>query len=243
MMDIEMDAANVDNSIKQIKDVFYAMLGVDIKYHKDDIHKMFPKHPFICNYIYTKSVSGTYEYWNITDPDDLQKVKAYYREMIDKENDFHHLMQLVAGPYRAQILNFCSSYLSDEVLANELSYTWISTEFFGNGACVSASDWISMFKRSDKQHLMDNEEQEVFNNFPDEIEIYRGVGSKGKVRGMSWTVSRDVAEWFANRYNQNGNVYSAKIKKEHVLAYFVGRGEQEVIVEPRFLKNVSALLI
>lgn len=54
---------------------------------------------------------------------------------------------------------------------------------------------------------------------------------------MSWTLSREKAEWFALRSPRDGEpvVYTATVEAEHALGYFIGRGESEVVVEPETL--------
>ncbi len=61
---------------------------------------------------------------------------------------------------------------------------------------------------------MTKEELKIFNSLPDEFTIYRGVGHKRK-KGLSWTLSKDTAEWFMNRYEgKNNHVLTAKVKRK-----------------------------
>ena len=63
-----------------------------------------------------------------------------------------------------------------------------------------------------------------------------------KLKVLSWTTDPEVAKWFANRYQQHGQVYTATISKKHILAYFGGRNEAEVIVDPSKLKEIKLFL-
>lgn len=63
----------------------------------------------------------------------------------------------------------------------------------------------------------------------------------GWVKALSWTLNREVAEWFAHRFGQNGTVYEAQVKKENIYAVFLGRNEEEVIVDPERLMGLSQL--
>ena len=76
-------------------------------------------------------------------------------------------------------------------------------------------------------------------SLPDELTVYRGVKPKGEVLALSWTLSKKKAEWFANRFQSDGTVYRAKIPREHVLAYFNCRSEQEVVLNYRKLFNIK----
>lgn len=64
--------------------------------------------------------------------------------------------------------------------------------------------------------------------------LYRGVGGKGgarRVRGYSWTMDRNVADWFAKRARSLGledpAVYSVLVTWDHVLFFSHERKEAE----------------
>jgi hypothetical protein len=82
----------------------------------------------------------------------------------------------------------------------------------------------------------------------DSFTVYRGVagvGSKRRVRGYSWSRDEDVAKHFAALRAEtyglpNPTVYSAAIRREHVLAYLgaSGREENEFLLLPHKLSKV-----
>ncbi len=80
----------------------------------------------------------------------------------------------------------------------------------------------------------------------DSFTVYRaGLESPDKAKySLSWTLSRDVAEWFANRqkflYGQLGHIYKATIAAEKVIAFDNGRNEFEII-QYRNVKNVEEI--
>lgn len=100
-----------------------------------------------------------------------------------------------------------------------------------------------MFRSIDPQKLMDEEERELFQSLDDVVTVYRGVPPHNdqNVKALSWTLDREVAEWFAHRYGENGTVYEAQIEKENIHAVFLGRNEEEVIVDPERLMGLSQL--
>ena len=62
--------------------------------------------------------------------------------------------------------------------------------------------------------------------------MYRGINKHGSVEALSWTLDKEQAEWFANRFEMfgiTGTVYQANINKEYVLAYF--SREQEAVID------------
>ena len=100
-----------------------------------------------------------------------------------------------------------------------------------------------MFRSIDPQMLMDEEERGLFRSLDDVVTVYRGVTSHNaqNVKALSWTLNREVAEWFAHRYGETGTVYEAQVRKENIHAVFLGRNEAEVIVDPECLMGLSQL--
>jgi hypothetical protein len=90
-----------------------------------------------------------------------------------------------------------------------------------------------------RESLMLPEEIEYFNNLPYQITIYRGMTEDDlnqKAFGCSWTVKKEVAEYFAYTYmrnidtrNINKVVHELTINKNEVVAFFNAREEFEII--------------
>jgi hypothetical protein len=76
--------------------------------------------------------------------------------------------------------------------------------------------------------------------------IYRGVSGerrKRRVRSYSWTLDLDRACWFALRLTLPApSVYSAAVPRAKILAYYNGRGEQEIVCRPDRCRRVSMTL-
>jgi hypothetical protein len=86
--------------------------------------------------------------------------------------------------------------------------------------------------------MMDEEELEFFKNLPDEITIYRGYRKRKNKKGLSWTLSKERAEWFSRRFARTDSeaaVVKRVVKKSQVLAYFNGRKEDEILLKPEFV--------
>lgn len=91
-----------------------------------------------------------------------------------------------------------------------------------------------------RESIMDEDERAALAALPDMVTIYRGVAHEDAMAGLSWTTDRAKALWFARRYKFKGDDYDpylvrAKVAKANILAYFLGRGESEVVVLPRHL--------
>jgi hypothetical protein len=75
------------------------------------------------------------------------------------------------------------------------------------------------------------------------VRIYRGQ-DEGAPFGIAWSLSKATARKFANgaatrERNRGGVVYAAKVERKHILGYCVERGENEVIVDPANLQQVT----
>jgi hypothetical protein len=93
-------------------------------------------------------------------------------------------------------------------------------------------------KRQNKDCLMTLEEKQYLDLLPEEIEIHRGMSvteSKNKNYGMSWSLSKKIAEFFAYEYYQTiasgkpMTVVTIKIPKNEAIAYFNRRDEDEIL--------------
>ena len=52
--------------------------------------------------------------------------------------------------------------------------------------------------------------------------------------GISWTLSEKMATWFATRFKAEGEprIAEGQCEKSSILAYFDGRDEKEIVVNP-----------
>lgn len=74
------------------------------------------------------------------------------------------------------------------------------------------------------------------------ITIYRGMGSASTPveHAMSWTLSEQVAHFFANRLGNGGYIVEAQIKISDVIDYIDRRNEKEVIVLPNHMPVIRS---
>ena len=85
-------------------------------------------------------------------------------------------------------------------------------------------------QRPGASHLMTEEERQTLTRIPEHLVIYRGYGH-GNGQGISWTLDRRVADWFACRFGGTPAVLRGIAMKHDVRALLLG-GESEVIVLP-----------
>jgi len=159
----------------------------------------------------------------------------------ESDDPVHYILCMMSKPYRLQFLDLVKEDLDAQRIGELLSWIWVSTEFPNMN---NLDRWVKLFKMVLPESLMDEEELKNYKALPAKVTIYRGIQSdKAKTRGLSWTLSIDKAKWFACRWQRVGEVYSATIRKDGIFAYFNGRGEEEIVVNPRKLKEVQPVYI
>ena len=78
---------------------------------------------------------------------------------------------------------------------------------------------------------------------PERVTVYRGVNAYSEPSGLSWTLDRERAEWFARRFPERpdypGLVFSyvitGRVLRGRIIALFNARQESEVVVFPRYV--------
>ena len=90
-------------------------------------------------------------------------------------------------------------------------------------------------KEPGRNYLMNNKERKYLDKLPEQITIYRGmtkVEQESKDFGVSWTLTKERAEFFAKEYQRNYTtkqlqkvVHSMIIDKKNFIAFFNEREE------------------
>jgi hypothetical protein len=88
--------------------------------------------------------------------------------------------------------------------------------------------------------LLEPPERAFYSALPDLVPVWRGC-ERGRVRGLSWTTDRMVAEGFAlgkRCRNAYPTLMHAEIPKPHIFGVFLNRKESELALDPRRLRNL-----
>lgn len=86
-------------------------------------------------------------------------------------------------------------------------------------------------------------------DLPDRLIVFRGCAARERCgkRGISWTLSREKAEWFARRFacleNKDPILLEATVAREAILAYIGDRKEHEVIIDPATIEACKVYLV
>lgn len=194
--------------------------------------------------------------------------KTFFKEMLSTLTEFRlfslYVRQQYALEYLEKVRQFVSVKDYSQYLSDVYTDTGSSMMFLGVKTVYMPLDekikqkeqYLKCFKEADQKYLMESDELEIYNNLENEVTIYRGLAefNKQHIKGLSWTLDRNIAEnVFANvEVDENGiprksntvkgDVYQAKIKKEDIFAYINGRNEQEVIVDYTKLYDVKPII-
>lgn len=200
-------------------------------------------HPFtISGMVGLQDEQGNLRIGNIVDSmDDRSQWQKQMAKIIDDTNDLSRLYHMIEKPYVLGFLKFAAPNLSKADFSTILADAWIRSEQPNHDPNLSQNKLLAMFRAADPTILMTDKERESLDALGDTITVYRGVHSakSNGVKAMSWTLDRETAAWFAGRYGRQGCVYEAKIEKAHICAFFLGRNESEVILNPKYLTDIT----
>ena len=141
-------------------------------------------------------------------------------------------------PYRLEKFVEIIDELSDEQYWKMLGEIWSDSENLWQYKIIL--DFLLSQDKSNRQAMMDEEEKEFLEKLPEEFIVYRGHQGKNKL-GHSWTLSYWKAKWFASRFNQKCAVAQTIISKKDIIAVLLGRGEFEIVISPKNIKDINTV--
>lgn len=171
--------------------------------------------------------------------EDLAIVRQNIVQTIDAVTNYQQFIHIVRAPYLPAFFKFTHHFLSLNDYSSFLGSMWTIVEFPNVDDNIPPQEFVKIFRMADKSLLMNDEERRLYLALPDEMTVYRGIRGRGSLKALSWTTDIEQAKWFAKRWDKKGKVYSAKIRKENVLAMFTSRGESELVVDYMKLKDIS----
>ena len=176
--------------------------------------------------------------------DNLQLVRESFLKRIKSSTNINGLYCIVRKSYRLTFLKFAEPFLSRNDMSELLADAWTTSENPNQDVNVKLSTIVKWLKNANKKVLMSEEEYEVYQSLPDKFTVYRGVADGRNPNGLSWTKNKNKAEWFSHRFDKNdsiGYVQSAIADKKDVLAYFDSRNEDEIVIDPKTLDDISII--
>jgi hypothetical protein len=157
----------------------------------------------------------------------LQKVGDVKKALENKKYD--SFVWLHERPYRVEAFILIADKLPDTKYWALLGSIWTDTE----NQWQNLEQWKELLSvnRSSRHYLMDESEVQLLNSLPELVTIYRGCVKGLNEDGLSWTLDKAKAEFFANRFSKGGIILEREIPKSDIIAVLAGRGESEVICE------------
>lgn len=199
-------------------------------------------HPFFESAL-LPDMNSEYSVFNaLEEPEKYQIfLKDFCKNRIQTCNSIESILCLVRKSYKLTYLKFLKqeNIISLKECGNLLANIWTEIEVINHDANVPKQQVLNWIAKADKNILMNKDDTKIFNDLPDEVTVYRGCEDKTETNGISWTLNKAKAEWFANRWSKQGICFKAKIKKEYIIGYTDSRGEKEIILDYRYLTNIT----
>ena len=138
-------------------------------------------------------------------------------------------------PYRVHAFARIAGQLDDGTYWGQLGRLWTDSENIFEAEALWLRLLTAPARIGSRDLMMTGEERAHLASLPERINAYRGYSQPGRGRGMSWSLSREVARRFALRFagDTDGRIARRTVAKDEVIAYFSGRGEQEIVLAPR----------
>ena len=227
--------------LQRVKTLTKALLHMEPE--MTEFSPMIVHHPFTnSGVVGLQDEQGDLRIGNIQEStEDKMQWQKQMEKIIDGTSNVFSLYHLIEKPYVLAFLKFAAPHLSKADFSTILADAWIHSEQPNHDPNLPRSRLLAMFRAADPAILMDDEERKLLDTLEDTVTVYRGVHSakSNGVNAMSWTLDQETAAWFTGRYRRQGCVYKAKIQKEHIHALFLGRNESEVIVDPKYLTDIT----
>ena len=160
---------------------------------------------------------------------------AYYlqkkADLIDAvmHRKYNQIIYLHERPYRLQAFISIAKDIPDAKYWSLLGGIWTDTE----NQWQNLEQWKELLssERGERNYLMDETEIQLLNSLPELVTIYRGCVKGLNEDGLSWTLDKAKAQFFANRFSKEGIILEREIPKSDIIAVLTARGESEVICE------------
>lgn len=193
---------------------------------------------FFLNHPFTDSVVVYINDRFVNVLEEPEEWRTYVYEIISRANSVDEIFAYIRSPWQLFFLKLVKAELEED-FPRLLANAWISSENPNKDPNVSNKELIKWFKEADKKGLMSEKELKELEAMPEYIHIYRGIGSESNPEGLSWTLSRKKAIWFATRWKDEGIVKEGWLHKKDCMAFFKGHGEEEIIAEYKNVENIK----
>lgn len=170
-----------------------------------------------------------------------QKIKEILTQLESTENPIEAMRVLNSREYIQFLLNNLDLFRKQNCL--EKGVLWLY--YLKNTPFATAGDyetWKFLLNNCDVERLYAEGRPFPF----DTVTAYRGSVT-GITTGLSWTVSREKAAWFLDRWADKelggGTIFALEITRDDILLYIEDKGKQEVILVPEVAEKANSHII
>lgn len=169
-------------------------------------------------------------------PEEWRKVLDIKKKYLESR-DFIGLLTMTPSCLNSALLNHI---LECEEPSEEMYELFIEMYSFNDyvAGLLSEKAWDNVMKSFEKATKYKEDLNMKLADLPEKITVYRGEGDKSTPHdeALSWTLSPNIALFFAMRFAINGqataHIIRGVVNKEDVIAYIQDRNEEELVVKP-----------
>lgn len=165
----------------------------------------------------------------------LKQKKASVQRAIEKGN-WDTFVFLRERPFRMNAY-MTATLMAGDPLPDVFLDVWSDTELPSSHLDAWVSLWKGWAHREPGYLAPSPEDLEVLMRLRDQgtVQVWRGVGTEGVPRGLSWTLNKKTAMWFAERFTTtpgDAHVICGWVPGNKIISYTNARREEEVVVLP-----------
>lgn len=148
--------------------------------------------------------------------------------------DWSTVIWLHERPYRLQALRQDAWIADDKDYWRLVADVWIDSE----NIWQNMDEWIDLLasERPGREQMMNEENQAALAALGETLTVYRGCVREVNEDGLSWTLDKSQAEWFARRFldprddGEYAVVIEAVVDASAVVALLTTRSEAEIVL-------------
>ena len=153
---------------------------------------------------------------------------------VKEESNWFIYVWLHERPYRLEALLEIADLMDDDDYWQLVADVWIDSE----NIWQNMDEWIDLLgsERPGREHMMVDDAPQTLAALGQTFTIYRGCLREVNEDGLSWTLDRERAEWFAHRFadmredNEEAVVIEAVVDSSAVVALLTSRSENEIVL-------------